>query len=309
MKRFAFALAVATILSSPAMAAKIGVSMDKFDDNFLTVLRNGMSDYAKTQPGVSMQIEDAKDDVSKQLSQVQNFIANKVDAIIVNPVDTSATAAITKAAAEAGVPLVYVNREPADVDALGPKAAFVASDERQSGTLETQAICKLLGGKGDILVIEGELSNQAAVQRTKDIHEVIATPACSGMKVIAEQTASWDRLKAQNLMTNWLSKGLKFDAVVSNNDEMAIGALQAMKAAGVDTKKSIVGGVDATQDALASMKAGDEKVTVFQNAAGQGKGAVDAALALAAGKTVEKKVYIPFELVTPDNLANYMKKN
>jgi inositol transport system substrate-binding protein len=309
MKRFAFALAVATILSSPAMAAKIGVSMDKFDDNFLTVLRNGMGDYAKTLPGVSLQIEDAKDDVSKQLSQVQNFIANKVDAVIVNPVDTSATAAITKLAAEAGMPLVYVNREPADVDKLGPKAAFVASDEKQSGTLETQQVCKLLGGKGDILVIEGELSNQAAVQRTKDIHEVIATPACSGMKIIAEQTASWDRLKAQNLMTNWLSKGLKYDAVISNNDEMAIGALQAMKAAGVDTKTAIVGGVDATQDALASMKAGDLKVTVFQNAAGQGKGAVDAALALAAGKTVEKKVYIPFELVTPDNLANYMKKN
>ncbi len=309
MKRFAFALAVATILSSPAMAAKIGVSMDKFDDNFLTVLRNGMSDYAKTQPGVSMQIEDAKDDVSKQLSQVQNFIANKVDAIIVNPVDTSATAAITKAAAEAGVPLVYVNREPADVDALGPKASFVASNEKESGTLETQQICKLLGGKGDILVMEGELSNQAAVQRTKDIHEVIATPACSGMKIIAEQTASWDRTKAQNLMTNWLSKGLKYDAVVSNNDEMAIGALQAMKAAGVDTKAAIVGGVDATQDALASMKAGDLKVTVFQDAAGQGKGAVDAALKLAAGGTVEKKVYIPFQLVTPDNMANFMKKN
>ena len=309
MKRIAFALLAATIISSPAFAAKIGVSMDKFDDNFLTVLRNGMSDYAKSLPGVTLQIEDAKDDVSKQLSQVQNFIANKVDAIIVNPVDTSATAAITKAAAEAGVPLVYVNREPVDVDKLGPKAAFVASDEKQSGTLETQAICKLLGGKGNILVIEGELSNQAAVQRTKDIHEVIATPDCSGMKVIAEQTAAWDRLKAQNLMTNWLSKGLNYDAVISNNDEMAVGALQAMKAAGVDTKKAIVGGVDATQDALASMKAGDEKVTVFQNAAGQGKGAVDAALALAAGKTVEKKTYIPFELVTPDNLANYMKKN
>ena len=101
------------------------------------------------------------------------------------------------------------------------------------------------------------------------------------------------------LMTNWLSKGMKFDAVVSNNDEMAIGALQAMKSAGVDTKKAIVGGVDATQDALASMKAGDLKVTVFQDAAGQGKGAVDAALALAAGKPVEKKVYIPFQLVTP----------
>ena len=256
MKRILIALAATTVLASPAFATKIGVSMDKFDDNFLTVLRNGMADYAKTQPGVTLQIEDAKDDVSKQISQVQNFIANGMNAIIVNPVDTSATAAITKAAADAGVPLVYVNRLPADIEKLGPKAAVVASDEKESGTYETQQICKLLGGKGDILVIEGQLSNQAAVQRTKDIHDVLATPECSGMKIVAEQTANWDRTQGQNLMTNWLSKGLKFDAVISNNDEMAIGALQAMKSAGVDTKKAIVGGVDATQDALASMKAG-----------------------------------------------------
>ena len=309
MKKYLIATAMAALLSNSAFAAKIGVSMDKFDDNFLTVLRNGTSEYAKTQPGVTLQIEDAKDDVSKQLSQVQNFIANKVDAIIVNPVDTSATDAITKAAAEAGVQLVYVNREPADVDKLGPKAAFVASNEKDSGTLETKEICKLLGGKGDILVIEGELSNQAAVQRTKDVHDVIATPECSGIKIIAEQTAVWDRTKAQNLMTNWLSKGMKYDAIVSNNDEMAVGAIQALKAAGVDTKSAIVGGVDATQDALASMKAGDLKVTVFQDAAGQGKGAVDAALKLAKGETVEKKVYIPFQLVTPANMADFMKKN
>ena len=309
MKRMLIALAAATILSSPAFAAKIGVSMDKFDDNFLTVLRNGMSDYAKTLPGVTLQVEDAKDDVSKQLSQVQNFIANKVDAIIVNPVDTSATAAHHRARGAAGVPLVYVNREPADIDKLGPKAAFVASNEKDSGTLEMQQICKLLGGKGNILVIEGELSNQAAVQRTADVHDVISKPPCDGIKIIAEQTANWDRTKAQNLMTNWLSKGLKFDAIVSNNDEMAIGAIQALKAAGVDTKAAIVGGVDATQDALASMKAGDLKVTVFQDAAGQGKGAVDAALALAAGKTVDKKVYIPFQLVTPENMDKFGKKN
>jgi inositol transport system substrate-binding protein len=140
MKRTLLVLAAATLLSSPAFAAKIGVSMDKFDDNFLTVLRNGMADYAKSVPGVTIQVEDAKDDVSKQLSQVQNFIANGVDAIIVNPVDTSATAAITKAAADANVPLVYVNREPADVDKLGAKAAFVASNEVESGTLETKEI-------------------------------------------------------------------------------------------------------------------------------------------------------------------------
>ena len=309
MKRLLIALAAATVLASPAFATKIGVSMDKFDDNFLTILRNRMSDYAKTLPGVSVQIADAQDDISNQLSQVQNFIANGVDAIIVNPVDTSATAAITKAAADAGMPLVYVNREPIDVNKLGPKAAFVASNEAESGTLEAKEICKLLGGKGSILVIEGQLRNQAAVQRTKDIHEVIATPECSGIKIIAEQTAEWDRTKGQNLMTNWLSKGMQFDAVVSNNDEMAIGAIQAMKSAGVDTKKAVVGGVDATQDALASMKAGDLKVTVFQDAAGQGKGAVDTALALAAGKPVDKKVYIPFQLVTPANMDQFMNKN
>jgi len=158
-------------------------------------------------------------------------------------------------------------------------------------------------------VMEGQLSNQAAVQRTADIHDVIATPDCAGIKIIAEQTAEWDRTKAQNLMTNWMSKGLKYDAIVANNDEMAIGALQALKAGGVDTSKVIIGGVDATQDALASMKAGDLKVTVFQDAAGQGQGAVDTALKLAMGQKVDTKVYIPFQLVTPANMDKFAKKN
>ena len=112
-----------------------------------------------------------------------------------------------------------------------------------------------------------------------------------------------------SLDRDWLSKGMKFDAVVSHNDEMAIGAIQAMKSAGMDTKSAIVGGVDATQDALASMKAGDLKVTVFQDAAGQGRGAVDAALALASGKPVDKMVYIPFQLVTPANMDKFVTKN
>ena len=110
-------------------------------------------------------------------------------------------------------------------------------------------------------------------------------------------------------MTNWLSSGVEFDAVVSNNDEMAIGAIQSLKAAGKDMGEVIVGGVDATQDALAAMAAGDLDVTVFQNAAGQGQGAVDAALALAKGEAVEQKVYVPFELVTPANLKDYQALN
>jgi inositol transport system substrate-binding protein len=243
------------------------------------------------------------------LKQVQSFIAKRVDAIIVNPVNTSATALITKAAEDADVPLVYVNREPIDLNRLGPKAAFVASEEAVSGTLQTKEICKILGGKGNILVIEGELLNQAALQRTKDIHDVIATPECSGIKIIDERTAEWSRTKARDLMTSWLSKGLQFDAVVSNNDEMALGAIQAMRAAGIDTKKAIVGGIDATEDALVSMKAGDLKVTVFQDAAGQGKGAIDAALKLAKGDKIDREIYIPFQLVTPANMDAFLKKN
>jgi inositol transport system substrate-binding protein len=110
-------------------------------------------------------------------------------------------------------------------------------------------------------------------------------------------------------MTNWLSTGEPFDAVFANNDEMAIGAIQAMKASGIDMADVEVGGVDATQDALASMQAGDLDVTVFQNAAGQGSGALNAALSLAKGEDVARSIFIPFELVTPATIGGYLAKN
>ncbi|MCA1442974.1 sugar ABC transporter substrate-binding protein [Ensifer sp. IC4062] len=309
MKKFVLSAAMAVMMSTAAHAETIGVSMALFDDNFLTVLRNGMSDYAKTLNGVELQIEDAQNDVAKQQSQIQNFIAAGVDAIIVNPVDTDATAAMSKIAADAGIPLVYVNREPVNVDSLPDKQAFVASNELESGTLETQEICKMLGGKGKAVVMMGELSNQAARMRTKDVHDVLATEQCKGIEIVEEQTANWSRTQGADLVTNWLSAGVEFDAVISNNDEMAIGAIQALKAAGRSMDSVVIGGVDATQDALAAMAAGDLDVTVFQNAAGQGQGSVDAALKLARGEPVEKKVYIPFELVTKENLDKYQAKN
>lgn len=309
MKKFVLCTALAVMMSTAAHAETIGVSMALFDDNFLTVLRNGMSDYAKTLDGVELQIEDAQNDVSKQQSQIQNFIAAGVTAIIVNPVDTDATAAMSKIAADAGVALVYVNREPVNVDTLPEKQAFVASNEQESGTLQTQEICKMLGGKGKAVVMMGELSNQAARMRTKDIHDVLATDQCKGIEIVEEQTANWSRTQGSDLLTNWLSAGVEFDAVISNNDEMAIGAIQALKAAGRSMDSVVVGGIDATQDALAAMAAGDLDVTVFQNAAGQGQGSVDAALKLAKGEAVDKKVYIPFELVTKENLDKYQAKN
>jgi inositol transport system substrate-binding protein len=309
MKRTLLALAASALLCGTAYAENIGVSMAKFDDNFLTVLRNGMTDYAKTLSGVNLQVEDGQNDVGKQLSQIQNFIAQKVDAIIVNPVDTDATPKMTKLATDAGIPLVFVNRMPSD-SKLPDKVAFVGSDESQSGTLEMKEVCKLLGGKGDIVVIMGELSNQAARQRSQDVDDVIAKEPCTGIKILQKQTANWDRTQAIDLMTNWITSGLKPAAVVSNNDEMAIGAIQALKQAGLAGGKTVVGGVDATQDGLGAMKDGDLQVTVFQNAAGQGRGAVDTALKLAKGdKVADPMVWVPFELVTPANIDNYLKKN
>ncbi len=314
MKKTLIAAGLASLLVSIATAETIGASIARFDDNFLTVMRNGMVDHAASLDGVELQVEDAQDDVARQLDQINNLIASGVDAIIVNAVDTSATQAMTAAAESAGVPLVYVNREPINVDTLPDNQAFVASNEIESGTLAAFEACKLLraagkagGARGYMLM--GQLSNQAAIQRSKDVEDVIGMDMCNFITLIDKQTAEWSRDKAQDLMTNWLSAGEAFDVVFANNDEMAIGAIQAMKASGVDMGAVVVTGVDATQDALLSMQAGDLDVTVFQDANGQGAGSVDTALALARGADVDQKVYIPFQLVVPSNVGDFLSKN
>lgn len=307
MKTKLMAVAAAAMLAMPlAHAEKIGVTMASFDDTFLTILRNSIADAAK-KDGATVQIEDAGNDVGKQLSQVQNMIAQKVDAIIVNAVDTDATPKITKMVTAAKIPLVYVNRKPVYFDKLPAGVAVVASDEKQSGTLQARQVCKLLGGKGDLLVLMGELSNESARARTKDIEEVIATKDCAGMRIVDKREGKWSRTQGQDITMNWLSSGMKFDAIVSNNDEMAIGAINALKAARKWTPKTIVAGIDATPDGLASMKSGELKVSVYQNASGQGTQAVAAALKLAKKQNVDRYVNVPFELVTPDNMNQYAK--
>jgi inositol transport system substrate-binding protein len=305
----AAACGFSTFAPSALAEVKIGVSMATFDDNFLTVLRRGMETYAAEHEDVQLQVEDSKNEVGTQLNQIQNFIASGVDAIIVNPVDTDATVSMSSDAEAAGIPLVYVNRQPINVDMLPDNQAFIASNEVDSGTMQTQEVCRLLGGKGKVLVLMGALTDQAGLQRTKDIHDVIATPECSGMTIVQEQSGEWQRILANNIMTNWLSSGIEFDAVIANNDEMAIGAIQAMKAVGREMDSVVVAGIDATQDALAAMKAGDLDVTVFQDAAAQGSGSINAAVALAKGEAVDQKVWVPFKLVTPENMEEYIRRN
>ncbi|WP_210527449.1 substrate-binding domain-containing protein [Rubellimicrobium arenae] len=302
------------VLASGASAESIGVSIVNFDNNFQTLLRNGISEYADTLDGVDVQVEDAQNDVARQLDQVNNFIASGVDAIIVTLVDSAAAPAISQAATSAGIPLVFVNLEPADLSSMPDNQAYVGSNEIESGTLGAFEACKMLRAAGKAAgamgyMLMGDLAHQAAVQRTKDVHDVIGTDMCKFISLNDEQSAGWSRDQAQNLMTNWLSTGDIPDVVFANNDEMAIGAIQAMKASGIDMADVVVVGVDATQDALQAMQAGELDVTVFQNAKGQGQGGLDAALALARGEPVEQVIYIPFEAVTPDNMSSFIGMN
>ncbi|WP_049836167.1 substrate-binding domain-containing protein [Octadecabacter temperatus] len=312
MNKLFLAAGLTALMGTSAMAQQIGVSVARFDDNGLTVMRNGMTAFDEANDDVSLQIEDATDDVAKQLDQINNFIASGVDAIIVNAVDTNATEAMSNAAAAAGVPLVYVNRQPVNMDTLPEGQAFVASNEIESGTLAAFQMCRQLRAEGKsggatAYMLMGQLSNQAAVQRSKDFHDVIGMDMCNFITLIDEQTANWSRDEANDLMTNWISSGEPFDAVFGNNDEMALGAIQAMKAAGISMDDVVVGGVDATSDALLSMQAGEMDVTVFQDLAGQGAGSIETAIALINGDEVDQTVFIPFKLVTPDNIGDFIE--
>ena len=262
-----------------------------------------------------MQLEDSQRDVGKQISQVNNFIASGVDAIIVTLTDTSTAPAITSAAEAAGIPLVYLNLEPVNVATLPDKEAYVGSKETEAGKLGATEACKLLIKQGKqrdgahAYILMGDLSHNAATPADPVGARRAEHRQCKFITVDDAPAAGWLRTNAMDLMTNWLTAGDPFDAVFANNDEMAIGAIQAMKSSGVDMSKVVVVGVDATQDGLAEMRAGNLDVTVFQNATGQAAGAVDAALALARGQAVDRVVYIPFELVTPENMDKYAAKN
>jgi inositol transport system substrate-binding protein len=313
MKRLLLGAAFAAMMTTTALAEKIGVSIINFDNNFQTLLKQGMEARAK-ELGIDIQVEDAQNDVGKQLDQVKNFIASGVNAIVLTIVDSSAGEAITAAAEAAKVPLVFVNVEPSNVAKLPANQAYVGSNEIESGTLGAFEACKMLRAKGKAngakaYILIGDLAHQASIQRTKDVKDVLSTDMCKFITIIHEQEGKWARNNAQDIMTNWLSSGEPFDVVFANNDEMAIGAIQGMKASGLAMDNVVVVGVDATQDALQAMTSGDLDVTVFQNAKAQGGGGIDTALALAKGEKVNTPVYIPFELVTPANMANYLTKN
>ncbi|WNN42921.1 MULTISPECIES: sugar ABC transporter substrate-binding protein [Winslowiella] len=280
---------------------QVGVSMALFDDNFLTIVRTAMQKEMQ-KDGVKGQVEDAKGDVAQQLQQVQNFIGQGVDAIIVNPVDTNAVKPIMDQATKAGIPLVFVNRRPQAE--LTSKMAYVGSDSELAGRLQMEALAKAMNGKGNVAILLGDLANEATRDRTKGVEAVAAK--YPDIKIVQKQTAKFMRNDAVDVVSNWMTAGDEINAIASNNDEMAIGALQAL---GKNSSNVLIAGVDGTPDALQMIKNGKMIATVFQDAKGQGEGAVQTAIKLVKGEKVETNVMIPYQLITKDNYAEFSSRN
>ncbi len=309
MKRFlavflVLMVAIGSVAAAPKV--KIGVTMALFDDVWLTYVRDAMTKWAAARPDITLTIVDAKNDTNRQVGQVENFLAQKMDAIVILPVDTAATGPMTKAVVKAKVPLVYVNRKP---DNLPAGVIYCGSNSIDAGIFNMQELGKAMGGKGNIVILMGELSNEAAIGRTDGIKKVIKEQF-PNIKVIREQTGNWQRDQGRTIMENWLASGDQIDGVASNNDEMALGALMAIKAAG-KLGKIFVGGTDGSADALASMDRGELYNTVFQDPVGQGEGAIEAAYLMvmkqANPKVKNDIIWVPYVPITKANYKEFMK--
>ena len=281
----------------------IGVAAANFDDKWMSYMHDGFRAAAE-EAGVRMTMVDGKNDPAVQQGQVETFITQGVDAIVIVPVQASTMGPIIDATEAADIPLVAVNRFPPE-PMFSRLATYVGSDEVYAGTVQAEKIAELLGGQGDVVIIHGQFGHPAEIGRTQGNKAVF--DKFPGINVVREDTSEWQRAKALELMENWIQAGFNIDAVVGNNDESAIGAAMALEQVGM-LDQVFIAGVDATPDALQFMKEGKLDVTVFQDAYGQGYGGIDAAIKAANGEALPDMVSIPYELVTPDVVDVYLAK-
>jgi len=279
---------------------KVGVSIYKFDDNFMTLYRNEIEAYFKTLETENVKydvtIMDGKGDMVEQTNQVDDFIAKKVDVMIINLVQSSSASTITAKVKAANIPCVYINREPSTDDMKAwNKIVYVGADAKQSGTYQGEII-RDLPDNGDIdgdgvvryVMLVGDPENTDAQYRTQFSIKAL-TDAGIEVENLFEQRGDWDTAKGQELTANALAQhGAKVDVVFANNDGMAMGAIQAIKAAGRNVGSDIyLVGVDAIPEAIDAIKAGDMTGTVLNDHIGQSHTAVNAALIFLAGGVID----------------------
>ena len=296
---------------------KVGVCIYQFSDNFMTLFRTELENYlvSKGFSKENISIQDGANDQATQTNQIQNFIADGVDVLIINPVNSSSAETITDMVVDAGIPLVYINREPsADEEQRWADnnwdVTYVGCDARQSGTMQGEMIVDLGlekidmngNGKVDYIMIEGDPENVDAQYRTEFSIKALED---AGLEVncLDDQVGMWDQATAQQLVANSLSQnGNDIEVVFCNNDAMALGALQAIQAAGrtVGTDIYLVG-VDALSEALEDVIAGTITGTVFNDHFAQSHGAADAAINYLTGGTNEHYIGCDYVKVTSEN--------
>ncbi|WP_017346744.1 substrate-binding domain-containing protein [Pantoea sp. A4] len=305
MKTRNLMILLCSLLLSLSVSAKtftVGVALANFDLNFVSILRTQMEKELKDNQ-LNSQFVDAKGDVAVQVQQIDDFINQGVDAIILNPVDTQGVQPMIAAAKNAGIPLVFVNRKP-EVK-LPENMAYVGSDSALGGQMQMEALAKKMNYKGNVAILMGALSNEEARERTKAVEAVIAK--YKDMKVIEKQSAKWQRNEAVDVVSSWLLNQRPIDAIAANNDEMAIGAIMALNQA--KNEKVLVAGIDGTPDGQQFVKNGKMTLTIFQDAKGQATGAVQVVKALLEKKKVETYNWVPYQTITPENYTQFAAKN
>ena len=286
---------------------KIGFASVDMNNTFQTYLADAAKAKAE-ELGAAITITDAQNDVVKQQDQVNQLIQQGVDALVVVAADSSAMAPVTAAAQAANIPLVYCNINPfADGEEIPDGVHYVGSNEIEAGRYQGEMIGEAIGS-GKVAILQGGLVYEATYKRT-DGNKQVFEESYPDIEVVTEETAEWQRDKAIDVTKNWLSAyGDELKAICSNNDEMALGAVQALKDAGRTDVKVV--GVDATPDGCAAVKSGDLLGTVFQDSVGQGGGAVEVAISMAKGETpAESTTWIPYVPVNADNVDEYIGKN
>jgi inositol transport system substrate-binding protein len=278
---------------------KVGVSMQGLEAPYVAAVQQHLENSVKNSE-VEAVFLDAQSNVEKQISQIEQFIAWKVDVIILNPISYTGCAPAVDAANKAGIPIVALITRVANQDKAN---SFVGSDHKDSGIIEAEMVAKEIGGKGNIVVIEGVMGIDAQIQRMEGYKEVLAK--YPDIKIVAQQAANWQRSEAFAITENWIKSGKKFDVVLSQNDNMALGALRAVEQANLVSKIKVFG-IDGDKDALEAVKAGRLAGTVFQDAKRQAERAVECAIKLTKGEPIEKYYVIPFKAVTEENADKFL---
>ena len=284
---------------------KIGVSMQgmtPFVMSFIAALDANVKRYAEMGVQIDMSVLDGENDPAKQIAHCENFVQQGVDVILLNPISFHGCAPGVDLAVEAGIPVIITIGEIANQDKC---ASFCGSKHYDSGVMVAENAIKENGDSFRYVVIEGVMGIDAQIQRMKGFDDVLANyPNTVRVEV---QSANWERPDAMRLMENWIQGGREFDVVLSQNDNMALGAIEALKAANLLDKVKVYG-VDGDNDALQAIKDGDYAGTAFMSAMSQATHAVDYAVALAQGhpEKVEAFPDIPFEWVDISNVDEYM---